>query len=76
MDPSVSKSGHIHCCKLGFQSKIDNRMANSADPDETARNEPSHLKLHCFAKVSVLVKGLQYMQTMKTIWGLSYRWTG
>ena len=29
-------------------------MANSADPDETAHNEPSHLDLQ-FAKVSVWV---------------------
>ena len=30
-------------------------MANTVDPDETARYEPSHLDLQCFAKVSVLV---------------------
>ena len=30
-------------------------MANSVDPDEAARYEPSHLDLHCFAKVFVLV---------------------
>ena len=27
-------------------------MANSLDPDETARYEPSHQDLQCFAKVS------------------------
>ena len=25
-------------------------MANSVDPDETARDEPSHLDLHCLHK--------------------------
>ena len=37
MDSSISGSGRIHCCKQGFQSKNNNRMANSADPDETHR---------------------------------------
>ena len=31
----------------GFSLKIKNGMANSVDPDETARYEPSHLDLHC-----------------------------
>ena len=26
---------------------LKNRMANSVDPDETARYKPSHLDLHC-----------------------------
>ena len=30
-----------------FQSIINNRMANSEDPDEMAHYEPSHLDLHC-----------------------------
>ena len=29
-------------------SKTNNRMANSVDPDETAK--PSHLDLHCLQK--------------------------
>ena len=29
-----------------MESSID-IFANSTDPDETARNEPSHLDLHC-----------------------------
>ena len=33
--------------QIGVQSKIKNKMANSADPDETAHYEPSHLELHC-----------------------------
>ena len=47
MDSSISEFEHIHCCKLGFQPKIKNRMANSVDPDETAHYELSHLALHC-----------------------------
>ena len=34
----------------GFQSKINNRMANIVDPDETARYEPFHLDLHCLQR--------------------------
>ena len=29
-------------------ANINIKMANSADPDETARYESSHLALHCF----------------------------
>ena len=37
-------------------------MANSVDPDETARDEPSHLDLHCLNRYlfwSVGLKGLK-----------------
>ena len=41
---------------MGCQAKIRSRQANSVDPDETARNEPSHLDLHCLQMyVSVFV---------------------
>ena len=30
--------------------KIENKMANSFDPDEMARYEPSHLDLHCLQR--------------------------
>ena len=33
--------------KLACQSKMKNKMTNSVDPDEKARDEPSHLDLHC-----------------------------
>ena len=39
--------------------KINNRMANSVDPDETARNEPSHLDLHCLQKYLYWSSGLK-----------------
>ena len=29
---------------------VINRMANNVDPDETARNEPSHLDMHCLER--------------------------
>ena len=45
-----SEFGHICCIKEGFLSKINNRMANSVDPDETAHYEPSHLGLHCLQR--------------------------
>ena len=47
MDYSVSEFGRIHCCKDGVQSKMNNRMAKSVDPDETARHEQSHRDRHC-----------------------------
>ena len=42
--------------------KINNRIANSVDPDETAHYEPSHLDLHCLQRYlywSVEMKGLR-----------------
>ena len=33
-----------------MQTGVNNRMADRVDPDETARNEPSHLDLHCLQK--------------------------
>ena len=53
MDSSILEFGHIHLCKLGFQSEINNGKANSADPDETAHNEPSHLDLHYLHRFAV-----------------------
>ena len=50
MDSSIYEFGHIHCCKRGFQSKINDKMANSVDPNETARYQPSYLDLHCLQR--------------------------
>ena len=36
--------------KRGFQSKINNRVANSVDPDDTAHYVPFHQDLHCLQK--------------------------
>ena len=36
LDTSISEFGPFFCFKEGFWSKINNRMANSPDPDETA----------------------------------------
>ena len=41
---------------------MNNCMANSVDPDETARYEPSHLDLHCLQRYlywSAGMKGLK-----------------
>ena len=46
LDSSNFEFWHDHCSKQGCQHKFKNRMANSADPDGTARHEPSHLDLH------------------------------
>ena len=34
----------------GFSKKIKSRMANSVDPDETARYGPSYQDQHCLQK--------------------------
>ena len=50
--------------------KINNIIANSVDPDETARHEPSHLDLHCLQRNMcwfAWVKGLRYQTSTKLI---------
>ena len=47
MGSSISECGHIHCCKYVFQSKVNNKMANSIDPAETALYKPFSLDLYC-----------------------------
>ena len=37
MDSSISEFGHILSCKLRFQSRINNRMANRVDPDKMGK---------------------------------------
>ena len=66
MVSSILEFGHVHCCKQGFQIKINNRMANSVGPDETARHEPSHQDLHClhmYLYLSARLKGLRVLTT-------------
>ena len=56
MASSSLKFVHISFLQTGAKSKIHTRTANSVDPDETARYEPSHLDLYylqrylCWAK--------------------------
>ena len=45
--------------RYGFQSKTKSRMANSVDPDETARDEPSHLDIHCLHRYLLWSAGLK-----------------
>ena len=43
---SVIEFVHIHVANM-----VISQMANSVDPDETARYEPSHLDQNCFRKL-------------------------
>ena len=47
MDSLFLEFGRIPDEKKGFQYEIQNRIADSLDPNETTRYEPSHLDLHC-----------------------------
>ena len=58
MDSSISESGHS-LLQIGFQSKINNRMVNSVDPDEMAPYEPSHLDLHCLQRYLYWSAGME-----------------
>ena len=42
--------------KRGFSQKVNNRKANSVDPDEMAHYEPSHQDLYCFQKVVLVCR--------------------
>ena len=35
---------------MGFSSKLNKKIANSVDPDETARYKLSHMDLHCLQR--------------------------
>ena len=60
MDSSISAFDRIHCCKnWGFQSEINNRIANSIDPDDMAHYELSHLDLHCLQRYMKWSAGLK-----------------
>ena len=48
--PSISISGHFHCCQTGGSCSVKDTIANSLEPDETAHFEPSYLDLHCLQK--------------------------
>ena len=37
LDSSIREFGRVHFMYIGVQSKIKSRMANSVDPDATAR---------------------------------------
>ena len=49
VDPDET-AHNIHCCKQGFQSKINYRMAKTVDPGKMSHYEPSHLDLHCLQR--------------------------
>ena len=41
--------------KIGFQSNVENRMANSVDPHETVHYEPAHLDLYSLHRYLFLI---------------------
>ena len=51
VDLSIIEFGHVHWYRLGFQSKIKSKTANSADPDEMAHHKLSHLELPCLHSI-------------------------
>ena len=67
MDIAISKPGFIHYFKWGFQSKINNRMANSVDPDEMAHYKPSRLGLHCLQKYQYWSVGMKRLNAFVII---------
>ena len=57
LSPPSSWNGLIHLrmwthplLQIGFQSRMNIRMANSVDPDGMTSYEPSHLDLHCLQR--------------------------
>ena len=61
MDASISEFGYIHCCKYRFQSKLNKRITNGVDPDETTRcmYELSYLDLNCLQRCVYWFEGLK-----------------
>ena len=57
MNSPMSVFEHFHCCKLGFQSKINNIMADSVDRGETAR-----LDLHCLQRYQYWSVGMKWLK--------------
>ena len=70
MDSFITEFGLPIVANRNFQSKINNRMANSVYPNETARYEPTQLDLHrlqMYLYQSGGMKGLTMRQLMKVI---------
>ena len=42
-------------------------MANSVDPDETARYEPSHQDLHCLQRYLYWSSGMKELKSMSVL---------
>ena len=65
MDSSISEFKHIQCCKLGFQSKVNNRMVNGVDPDGMACYKLSHLNLYCSQRYLYWSEGIKVLTKNK-----------
>ena len=64
---NLDKAVDENTCRRKLKSKT---MVNSVDPDETARNEPSHLDLHCLHRYcfwSPRLKGLFWSPRLKRL---------
>ena len=59
MDSSIIKVWTYPFFQIGMSVRNKNRMANSVDPDETARYEPSQLDLHGLQKCQGWFAGLK-----------------
>ena len=64
MESSIMEYGHVHWCPQGCQTKNQNIMANSVDPDEMAHHEPSHQDLHYLQRYLVCSVGLKGFKTL------------
>ena len=49
--------------QIGFQSNINNSIANNEDPNETAHHELSHLDLHCLQRYLYWYIGMKRLRT-------------
>ena len=56
---SYQCSSYTEILYFSFKPLIKIRMVNSVDPDETARDEPSYLDLHCLHMYCFWSAGLQ-----------------
>ena len=63
MESSISEFGQHSLLQIGVSDRINNIMANSVDPDETARHEPSHLDLHCLHRYLSWSAGLNGLKS-------------
>ena len=68
MWPLLSLKVDESIVSIGMSVKILNNTTNSIGPDETTRNEPSHLSLHCFQKFLLrFTEKRELMQKYKNI---------
>ena len=62
VESSIFEFGHIRCSKTIYQLNIENRMANSVDPEEMDHYKHSHQDLHCLQKYLFCSAGLKRLR--------------